>query len=48
MRFDAPTASPAVIANCLTRPISMALDEKSGLVYVTEFAGSVVAIHISP
>jgi hypothetical protein len=44
--FGAPATPPTVIANCLARPISMALDEKSGIAYVTEFAGRIVAIHV--
>ncbi len=46
LRFGTPDGPPTVIANCLSRPTSMALDEKTGTLYVTEFAGRVVAIPV--
>jgi hypothetical protein len=42
--FAAPGDPPVMIADCLTRPTSMARDEKSGVLYVTELAGRLVAI----
>ena len=45
--FDAPWASPAVIADCLARPTSMALDEETGILYVTEYAGRLVALPVA-
>lgn len=36
LRFETPAGPPTVIANCLTRPTSMTLDEKTGTLYVTE------------
>jgi len=44
LHFDTPAGPPTVITNCLTRPTSMALDEKTGLLYVTEFGGRIVEI----
>jgi hypothetical protein len=44
LRFDTPAGPPTVVTNCLTRPTSMALDEKTGLLYVTEFGGRIVEI----
>ena len=46
LRFESPGDAPTVIADCLTRPTSMTLDEKTGTLYVTEFAGRVVAIPV--
>ena len=47
LRFEATGAPPAVIADCLTRPTSMTLDEETGTLYVTELAGRIVAIPVS-
>jgi hypothetical protein len=48
LRFETPGGPPTVIADCLTRPTSMTLDEKTGTLYVTELGGRVVAIPIVP
>jgi hypothetical protein len=48
LRFETPDGSPAVIADCLTRPTSMTLDEKTGTVYVTEYAGRLLAVPLVP
>ena len=40
-----PGGAPSVIADCLSRPTSMVVDGKTGLVYVNEFTtGRLVAI----
>jgi len=39
LRFEAPGSAPTVIADCLNRPTSMTLDEKTSTVYVTELVG---------
>lgn len=44
LRFDSPTGPPLVVSNCLTRPTSMVVDEKTGLTYVTEFSGRIIQI----
>ena len=44
LRFGSPSGAPEVVTSCLRRPISMALDEKRGRLYVTEYSGRVVAI----
>jgi len=36
LRFDTPASTPIVVADCFQRPTSMLLDEKSGILYVTE------------
>jgi hypothetical protein len=46
LRFETPGDPPATIAGCLSAPSSMALDEKSGTVYVTELTGRIIAISI--
>ena len=47
LRFEATGEPPTVIADCLTRPTSMTLDEDTGTLYVTELAGRIVAIPVS-
>ena len=46
--FGTPGDPPTIVANCLTRPTSMALDERTGILYVTELAGRLVAIPVAP
>jgi hypothetical protein len=46
LRFETPGDAPILVANCLTRPSSMTLDQKSSTLYVTELGGRVVAIPI--
>ena len=47
LRFETPTGTPAVVADCLITPTSMALDEKTGTLYVTELAtGRVVSLQV--
>ncbi len=36
LRFETPAGPPTTVANCLTRPTSMTLDEKTGTLYITE------------
>ena len=48
LRFDDPAGPPTVIANCLTHPTSMTLNDRTGTLYVTEEAGRVVAISFAP
>jgi hypothetical protein len=47
LRFESPSAVPSEISECLTRPTSMAFDQKSGTLHVTEYGGRLVAIAIS-
>ncbi|MEO5720889.1 MAG: ScyD/ScyE family protein [Chthoniobacterales bacterium] len=44
LRFTNPAGPPAVLANCLTRPVSMARDPKTGTLYISELAGRVVRV----
>ena len=47
LRFETPGSAPIVIADCLNRPTSMTLDEKTGTVYVTELVGGrVVSVSV--
>jgi hypothetical protein len=48
LRFDTVGVPPTTIANCLTRPTSMTLDEHAGILYVTQFAGNLLAIPMAP
>ena len=48
LRFDDLAASPSTVANCLTRPTSMSLNEKSQTLYVTEFGGRLVSVPFAP
>lgn len=47
LRFASPAGPPTVLANCLTRPTAMTLDDKSGTVYVIDFAGHLLAIPVN-
>jgi hypothetical protein len=47
LRFASPAGPPTVIANCLTRPTAMTLDDKSGTLYVTDLAGNILAIPVN-
>ncbi|HEY5551389.1 MAG TPA: ScyD/ScyE family protein, partial [Opitutaceae bacterium] len=42
--FDDAGGSKTVIADCMTRPTSMALDAQTGILYVVELGGRVLAI----
>ena len=42
--FDAAGGSKTVVADCLALPTSMALDEKTGILYVVQLGGNVLAI----
>ena len=44
LRFESPGAAPDVLADCLARPTSMVLDDRSGTIYVSELeTGRIVA-----
>jgi hypothetical protein len=42
--FDTPAGPPTIVASCLTRPTTMALDRKRSTLYVSELGGRLVAI----
>jgi hypothetical protein len=42
--FDDAGGSKTHIADCMTRPTSMALDEHTGILYVVELEGRLLAI----
>ena len=46
LHVDSPGSTPAVLANCLTRPSSFVLNEKTGTLYVVEIGGRLVALTI--
>ena len=46
LRVESQGSTPAVLANCLTRPSSMVFDGKTGTLYVAEVGGRVVALTI--
>ena len=47
LRFSAPGAAPMILANCLSRPTSMVLDEHGGTLYVAELVtGRIVALQL--
>jgi hypothetical protein len=48
LRFASPVGPPTVIADCLTRPTAMTLDQKTGTLYVTDLAGNILAIPVAP
>jgi hypothetical protein len=48
LRFDSSSAAPTLIANCITGPISIAIDEKNRRAYITEVGGRIVVVPIAP
>ena len=47
LAFASPAAAPQTLANCLTRPTTMWVDEQSGIVYVAELlSGRIVALKV--
>lgn len=44
LHFPTPAGPPTVVTNCLRRPTSMTFDEKTGLLYVTEYGGRIVEV----
>ncbi len=44
LRFKDPAGPATVVADCLSHPTSMALDKKTGTLYVSENGGRIVAI----
>lgn len=47
LRFDSPTGAPTVLADCFTRPTSMTLDSKRGVLYVSEIGGRIVKLAVT-
>lgn len=48
LRFASPDSPGAVVTNRLASPTSMALDEKTGTLFVTELGGDIVPITVVP
>ena len=49
LRFETPTSTPTVVADCLITPTSMTLDEKTDTLYITELGtGRFVSVPIFP
>jgi hypothetical protein len=46
LRFETTADTPTLVADCMSRPTSMAFDEKTGRLYVTEVGGRVLAVGI--
>jgi hypothetical protein len=47
LRFGTPDSAPTILADCLNRPTSMVLDEKTGTLYVAELVtGRIVALQL--
>jgi hypothetical protein len=44
LRFEIPTDPPTVVTSCVTRPTSMTLDRKTGILYVSELSGQIVTV----
>jgi hypothetical protein len=44
LHFDGPAAAPTLITDCLMRPVSMALHEKTNSLYITEGSGRLVKV----
>jgi len=48
LKFTAPGGPPALLADCLTDPSAMALDARSGRLYVSDLNGRIVSLPIAP
>ncbi len=55
LHFETPAGSPNTVANCLIRPTSMTLNQKTGTLYITElgavmppFPGRLLSVPFSP
>ena len=48
LRFETPSGPPTVLANCLARPTSMTLDDRSDRLYMTEYGGRIVSVPVVP
>ena len=48
LRFASPDSPGVVVTNRLTSPTSMALDERTGTLYVTELTGDIIPITVLP
>jgi hypothetical protein len=48
LKFSAPGGPPALLADCLTAPSAMALDAKSGRLYVSDLTGRIVSLPLAP
>ena len=44
--FESSDSTPTLLAGCLTRPSAMVFDDKTGVLYVAEIGGRVVALTI--
>jgi hypothetical protein len=48
LRFEDPAGAPTLITSCVTRPVSMALHEKSKTLYILEVDGRLVRLPLAP
>jgi sugar lactone lactonase YvrE len=48
LKFSAPGGPPALLADCFTGPSAMALDAKSGRLYVSDLTGRIVSLPLAP
>ncbi|HEU5251127.1 MAG TPA: ScyD/ScyE family protein [Thermoanaerobaculia bacterium] len=49
LRFETPDDVPTVVVDCLSRPSSMTIDEKTGTLFITEpFEGRIVTVPVAP
>jgi len=46
LRFDGRDSRPVGVANCLVFPTAMALDDRTGTLYVTQLTGTIVSIPV--
>jgi hypothetical protein len=46
--FDEAGGSKTLLADCMTRPTSMALDAQTGVLYITELGGRLLAVPMAP
>ncbi len=49
LRFETPDGAPTVVVDCLSRPSSMAIDEKTGTLFIAEpFEDRIVTVSVAP
>ena len=46
LRFETPTDPPVLVSDCFVRPSSMARDDKTGTLYVTEYGGRLQSVAV--
>jgi len=46
LRFETPADPPVLVSDCFTRPSSMTRDDKTGMLYITEYGGRLRSVAV--